>query len=453
MKLPVLVALPDSWEAQLVAGLRASTRLEVVRRCVDLADLLAAAAAGQGRVALLSAELRLLERSCVAQLEEQGLIVVGVTAPADEDQERRLRQLGIDVVIGSDASALAVESAVDAARAGRGVNDRLAALMAPGAGTPQWSPTQTFPTQTAPTPATSRQASEPVEPAPDEGAVRYRRIAVWGPAGAPGRSTIALNVAAELARGGVSTLLVDADPYGGTLAAALGLIDEVAGLAAAVRSAEHGLLDLPALSALAPQVLPQLRILTGLPTGHRWIELRPVGLAHVLDVARELATVTVIDCGFSLEDDEDLSYDTQAPRRNGATVTAVDSADLVLVVGSADPIGMQRLVRSLRELRERQLASTRQVVVTKVRASAVGSRPQARLAEALATFADVQQAHLIPDDRAALDGAMLAGRTLAEYAPHSPARQAIAELTRLVVPPAQGDPPQRSGRVRIRRRA
>lgn len=207
-----------------MAGLRASTRLEVVRRCVDLADLLAAAAAGQGRVALLSAELRLLERSCVAQLEEQGLIVVGVTAPADEDQERRLRQLGIDVVIGSDASALAVESAVDAARAGRGVNDRLAALMAPGAGTPQWSPTQTFPTQTAPTPATSRQASEPVEPAPDEGAVRYRRIAVWGPAGAPGRSTIALNVAAELARGGVSTLLAHAHPYGGTLAAALGLI-------------------------------------------------------------------------------------------------------------------------------------------------------------------------------------------------------------------------------------
>jgi hypothetical protein len=50
-----------------------------------------------------------------------------------------------------------------------------------------------------------------------------------------------------------------------------------------------------------------------------------------------------VDCGFCIEVDEELSYDTAAPRRNGATVTALEQADLVVVVGSADPLGLARL--------------------------------------------------------------------------------------------------------------
>ena len=60
-----------------------------------------------------------------------------------------------------------------------------------------------------------------------------RVVAVWGPAGAPGRTTVAIGVADEAARLGVSTLLADADPYGGTVAQTLGLLDESAGLALA----------------------------------------------------------------------------------------------------------------------------------------------------------------------------------------------------------------------------
>ena len=46
MSVPVLTAVTGaSWEAALVAGLeRTPTGITVVRRCVDLADLLAAAA-------------------------------------------------------------------------------------------------------------------------------------------------------------------------------------------------------------------------------------------------------------------------------------------------------------------------------------------------------------------------------------------------------------------------
>ena len=67
---------------------------------------------------------------------------------------------------------------------------------------------------------------------------------MWGPTGAPGRTTVAVGLATELARSGVHTLLADADVYGGVVAQVLGFLDEAPGLAAAVRLANNGQLDL-----------------------------------------------------------------------------------------------------------------------------------------------------------------------------------------------------------------
>ena len=59
----------------------------------------------------------------------------------------------------------------------------------------------------------------------------------------PGRTLVAANIAGELAAEGKSVLLVDADSYGASVAALLGLLDEAAGLAQACRLADQGLLD------------------------------------------------------------------------------------------------------------------------------------------------------------------------------------------------------------------
>jgi hypothetical protein len=123
-------------------------------------------------------------------------------------------------------------------------------------------------------------------------------------------------------------------------------------LPAAVRQANAGALDLVALAKLARVIGPNLRVLTGIARADRWPELRPSGLAVVYGVARQLATLTVVDCGFGLEQDEELSYDTTAPRRNGATLATLAEADHVIAVGSADPVGLQRLVRGLADLAE-----------------------------------------------------------------------------------------------------
>jgi Flp pilus assembly CpaE family ATPase len=69
------------------------------------------------------------------------------------------------------------------------------------------------------------------------------------------------------------------------------------------------------------------------------------------------------------------------------------------------------------------------IVVNRVRASAVGSRPERRIAEALGRFAGMDDVTYLPWDQATLDGAMFAGKSLVEFAPQSDLRHALASLT------------------------
>jgi MinD-like ATPase involved in chromosome partitioning or flagellar assembly len=237
-------------------------------------------------------------------------------------------------------------------------------------------------------------------------------------------------MAAELAHAGSEVLLVDADTYAASVAQVLGLLDESPGLVAAVRAGLDGRLDPATLARLAPVVAPRLRVLTGLTRAARWSELRPAGLQAVLTAGRALVDVVVLDLAPPLEEDEELSYDTAAPRRNGAALDVLRAADDVVVVGAADPVGLQRLVRALQDLATAVPAAVPVVVVTKVRADAVGRNPALRVTEALERFAGVRAPHLVPDDRVSTDRALLAGRTLLEQAPDSPARTACRRWPR-----------------------
>src|SRR4029450_11154857 len=101
-----------------------------------------------------------------------------------------------------------------------------------------------------------RQASGPAEAEPQPG--DGRMVAVWGPTGAPGRTTVAATLAGQLAVVGHEALLVDADTYGASVAQALGMLDESAGIAAAARAANQGALDVRRLGTLAPRGMPRV---------------------------------------------------------------------------------------------------------------------------------------------------------------------------------------------------
>lgn len=417
MTVPVLTAVTGAtWEAELVAGLeRTPTGIRVVRRCVDLADLLAAAAAGTARAALLSAELRRLDRDALSRLAAARVAVVGLHSPGDEVAEARLRQLGLRHVLPADCPPALVADAVAAA-----LQDHTAA---PQQGFAYSQPLAGLPDE----PSAPDQSSEPAE----RGGGRL--VAVWGPTGAPGRTTVAVGIAGALATTGTSALLADADVYGGVVAQVLGLLDEAPGLAAAARMANNGSLDLPALARVAPVASPRLRVLTGIARAERWPELRPSALEQVWELARGLAEVTVVDCGFCLELDEELAYDTAAPRRNGATLATLRQADLVLAVGSADPVGLQRLVRGLTQLREVLPGVLPRVVLNRVRRSVIGADPHRQLREALERYAGVRDPVFLPEDGESLDRALLRGALLPEVAPRSELARALAELAAGVV--------------------
>jgi MinD-like ATPase involved in chromosome partitioning or flagellar assembly len=257
-----------------------------------------------------------------------------------------------------------------------------------------------------------------------------RLLAVWGPIGSPGRTTIALNMAAELAVTGKNVLVVDADTYGSSMAAALGLLDEAASLAHACRVADQGLLSASELRRIATEVVfagGTFSLLTGLTRADRWPEVRAAALERVLAAGRELADVVVIDCGFCLENDEELSYDTVAPRRNAAALCALGAADTIYAVGAADAIGMPRLVRAMNELALVTMGAEVTVVLNKARKTATGQSPAKAIEQAWARFGPEQPiSHFLPWDSDVTDRALLQGRLLMEVAPESALRRAIA---------------------------
>ncbi len=425
-RVPILLAAGGAgWETALLTAIAGSGAVVVARRCVDIVDLLGVAASGQGRAALVDAALRGLDADAVDRLHAGGVPVVAVVARGTRADDDRMRALGVDYVVPEDADPDVVTGVlVQAAGAGADGDVRIFA----------------DPSTSMPLP--------PGNPAAEDGSSARSGsvIAVFGPTGAPGRTTLAVTLADELGQLGVTSMLVDGDVYGGTVAPMLGLLDESPGLAAACRQAASARIDGSALSALCWQLTPSTRVLTGIALASRWPELRPSAVRAVLSAARELADVIVVDCGFCLETDEELSFDTLAPRRNGATLAVLDEADRVLAVGAADPVGLQRLVRSLADLADLDLEAPVEIVVNKLRRGAVPGDPAAEVTAALERFAGRVPFALLPYDRDSLDAALASGRLLREARTASPLRRAVADLAaRLAGIPVSGR--RRRGRL------
>ena len=430
---PIVLALgADPREQALLAAIeRWPGRVRVVRRCLDLADLLAAAqtgSCGAAAMVVLSPALARLDQAAVARLVSAGLRVMALVERSDQASAARLLALGVQQVLhvadtcgGEPALGTGPELLEDLVRA-------LSSTPTDRAGDP--------PPALPVVPGQAHQACRD-EP-PEAGAATGRLVAVWGPTGAPGRTTVAVTLADELARLQLETVLADADTYGPALGQTLAVLDEASGLAAAARAANAGHLDVDTLAGCARLVRPGLRLLTGVTRPDRWPELPASALATVWATARTLALWTVVDCGFCLEQDEEIAYDTYAPRRNGATLATLRAADLVVAVGGADPVSLQRLIRLLPELRATAPQAEVRVVINQVRPGPVGRHPERRLLDSLARYAGVATAVLVPADRDALDSALASGRTLAESAPSSPARSAVRALAATLVATGAG---------------
>ena len=396
------------WESGALARLQGRRDIVVLRRCVDVDDLLAAAASGQADVAVVGLDADGLDRPAVDHLLHHGVRPVAVVAsgPALDQGALHASRIGVRAVVADDDLA----ALPDVVLAGE-----------------------------EPPPTTVRGLEG--APAPAAGG---RVVAVWGPAGAPGRTTVAVGVAAGLAARGLPTVLVDADPYGGAVAQQLGVLDEVSGLLSAARAAAEGCLP-ERLGGLARSLGGGLAVVTGLPRPDRWAEVRPGVLEHLLEEARGRGHV-VVDTGFSLELDP-FTEASGRPGRNQLTRSALEVADEVVVVGTADPVGLTRLARGLVELREVTRGAPVRVVVNRSRPTLGWDDDE--VAGMVEGFTRLSGLHFLPDERAAADRALVTGRPVVECS-DGPLARGLGELAAALAPAPAAPAARRVGRVRRR---
>ncbi|WP_370615874.1 AAA family ATPase [Mumia sp. Pv 4-285] len=400
MSVPVLIAAGgEPWEADLVAAAVATDGIDVVRRCVDVADAVATASSGSVGVALVSVGLPGLDADAVRRLAGTDVLVVAVVGGNETEQAAR-----------QHASALGIAAVVPWTR--------LREVPALARDTRRESVAELA---LRPTAVERDDAAVPVTDRRRDGLL----TAVWGPSGAPGRSTLARSIAAELAARGRRTALIDADVDGGTQAAALALLDEVSGILVAARDANAGTLTPETLTASLRWIGPDLGVLTGLPRADRWPSLRAAAYEALLDVAREIADDVVVDLGLALDDVDEPGFDSAAPRRAAVARHTLAVADRVLVVGSPDPVGLSRLARAVLDVRTR-LGIEPDVVVNRLRPTLGWSAGE--VADAVERFTGLRPVALLPDDPAALDHCLVHGYTTVEGAAGSPFRTALVTL-------------------------
>lgn len=281
-------------------------------------------------------------------------------------------------------------------------------------------------------------AEDPAPLSPPAASTPQPRItAVWGPHGAPGRSTVAIQLAAEFARRGRRTAVVDADTVAPSLALLLGLSDDAPGIAAACRRAELGGLDGLELTRLASTVETsggEIEVFPGINRPSRWPELSAGRLAAALQACREWAEETIVDVAAAFDADEEATYDLAGPRRHAATTTTIREADAVIAVASADPVGISRFLRDHAELRRLTGQAPISVVINRVRSGPLGIDARGQVRRTLERFAGITEVTFLPFDQRAADAALLHARVMADLTPRSPFVAAIRGLATSMTP-------------------
>lgn len=406
----LLVAAGAAWESRALRLIGDTEDITVLKRCVDVDDLLASATTGQADAAVVGLEAPGLDTRAVDLLGRHGVRAIGVIGGRMDEDASRLRAARIGVA--QLVSETALEALADVVR--------------------DQSVTTALPESAAET--------ESAAPEKDGQAMAGRVVAIWGPQGAPGRTTVACTMAAELARRGQPVVLVDADPWGGSVAQQFGILDEVSGVLSAARLSTAGVLvdELPTVQRALGN---HLSVITGLPRADRYVEVRSGAVEHLLEVASDGACV-LVDTGFSLEDDPATDFGTR-PGRNSMTLGALSLADEVVVVGSADPVGLSRLARGLVDLRDVLAGAAVRVVVNHNRSSLGWSEKE--ISGMVEGFAHLLGIHFLPEDRPAVDRALVAGEPLSG---DGPLARAVAEVADAVLPATV---PQTEGRRRLMR--
>jgi MinD-like ATPase involved in chromosome partitioning or flagellar assembly len=371
------VAGEPELEARLASLLSERRDAELYMRCMDRVEVLAAIRGGGIEVLISAGAPPWLDRQCATEALDRGVRFVGLFRSAAEASA--LSKLGATLVDADLEDALLTEEML-------------------------------FGAEPAPI-----QAGSPRE--------QGRLISVWGPKGAPGRTTVAIELAVACAFRSPGTLLIDADPSGGDILQRLGIADELSTVVWAARMAAKDELDTGFLTSELRRAGPRGPIvLPGLPRSDLWPEVSDFGWRELMNVARSHFAFSVLDCGASFEPSPGFDP-VGSPGRDHMTLSALDAADVVVAVVKADPIGLKNFVWAYEQLKERVPAEDVWVVANRVPAA-----QERAVIDFLKRQTGKRPVVCLPDRPGELSRSLLLGRAIGERTPGSPFSVVMQEL-------------------------
>ena len=253
-------------------------------------------------------------------------------------------------------------------------------------------------------------------------------IAVTSPHGSTGKTTVAINLAMELASLRHRVLLIDADLSGASVANHFILTEHSAGIAAALRIASQNRFDLAQLERLSLQIpKSDLRVLPGSQIGAP-SDLEETSIGHIIETARGAFDFTVVDLGSIAEPESTTSQAV-------VTRSIASRADKTLIVAAADPIGVFRLLRSESKINE--LSPNARVVFNRVRNSVI-EKAREEIAITIARLSNLEVLAYLPDDPQAIDQALRSGVPASVLSRTSSFRQALTGFVRAEFLAVQG---------------
>jgi MinD-like ATPase involved in chromosome partitioning or flagellar assembly len=264
--------------------------------------------------------------------------------------------------------------------------------------------------------------------------------AVWGPAGSPGKSTVAVNLATELALAGERVLLIDLDTLSPSLALSLGLVATPAGLSACLRLAEQNRLTNDEYKRLTISISLgryELAFMPGLSSPNRWPEVTSERFEKLIhDLKGEIDHV-VVDLPQATTFKSSVFHPSRSAESEFSRDTLLKSvltkASKVILLAGSDPVAASRFLVAKEFIDELGPGLNPFLVVNRFRTNALGKGARSELEDTFLSLANLRVDVFVPEDRDNLDKAMLNGLPLALLKRSSPARVAIAELAKQLV--------------------
>ena len=230
-------------------------------------------------------------------------------------------------------------------------------------------------------------------------------IAVTSPHGSTGKTTIAINISLELAAEKYKVLLIDADLSGSSVANYFCLAELPAGLAGALRIASQKRFDQQQLERLSVQV-PKTSV-SVLPGAMAELTVSPTDeiVTEIIKVAKQAFDFVIVDLGSISSSNKFTEFNL--------TKAFTQQADRVVLVASADPVGIFRLLAIEASILE--LTADPLLVINRLRNSVI---PQAKceIKTTLLRLGTIEIKAFFPDDpnqvdQATRDGMVVTGRT------------------------------------------